>query len=318
MKVFLTKATTLSVSILAIFTIYAYIFIGGEDDNYYRRFTTPPASSLIVGSSRCAQGIVPEEINKKGITQGNGIFNYCFTNGHSPFGPYYLRSIRKKLSTEKRGLFLVEVNPWTISRRKNTDEGKVKSFREASRFISDMAIVNYMNPNMEYIVKHYSGPYGYDIIEDLLSIRRSHTYLKRSGWLRVDIDMSDRKVKKRLSTKVRQYENLSERWSFSELRLRFLRKTVSTLGSEGKVYMIRMPVSEKMKTVETNYLPTFDEKMSNIAKVAGVKYLNYIDQSGEYSTTDGNHLWKKDARRFSARIANRISDSIRFKEKSVD
>lgn len=48
MKRLLFKISVFSVSITAVFSLYAYSFIGGEDDNFYRRFTTPPSKSLIV------------------------------------------------------------------------------------------------------------------------------------------------------------------------------------------------------------------------------------------------------------------------------
>ena len=80
------------------------------------------------------------------------MFNYCFTNGHSPYGPYYLQSIRNKVGETKEGLFIVEVNPWNISVREDADPDDPNTFRESERFISDMRFVNNINPNLEYVI----------------------------------------------------------------------------------------------------------------------------------------------------------------------
>lgn len=197
MKKLLLKLSLFFTSVTAIFSLYAYVFVGGEDDSYYRRFTTPPSASLVVGSSRCAQGIVPEEIDKSSLEYTGEMFNYCFTSGHSPYGPFYLQSIQDKLGERDGGIFIIEVNPWIISVRSNVDPDNPASFRESERFINNMNIVNYMNPNMEYILRHYEGPYYKDIYFDILFGQSGGTYLLKSGWLRVNVSMDSSKVKNR-------------------------------------------------------------------------------------------------------------------------
>ncbi|TXE17115.1 hypothetical protein ES692_10680 [Psychroserpens burtonensis] len=65
--------------------------VDGYSDSFYINFTTPKQSSLILGTSRAAQGLQPkifDTILKKQFS------NYSFTVLHSPFGETYLNSIK--------------------------------------------------------------------------------------------------------------------------------------------------------------------------------------------------------------------------------
>lgn len=307
MKRLLLKISVFSGSIAVVFSLYAFFFVRGENDNFYLRFTTPPSKSLIVGSSRCAQGIVPEEINESDLQHDGEIFNYCFTNGHSPYGPYYLQSIRKKAGDTEDGLFIVEVNPWNISVRGNADPDDPDTFRESDRFISDMRIVNYLNPNLEYIIKHYGGPYYKDIYESLLK-RKSRTKLKESGWLRVNVHIDSSTVAERKTDKFSAYRKLAKEWDYSSLRVDYLRNLLRFFEKRGEAYLVRMPVSEGMYNIERRYMPDFDNRIKDVAQSRGAEYLNFFEKSGSYTTTDGNHLWKKDARRFSNDLSKQIKN----------
>ncbi|WP_251941180.1 hypothetical protein [Salinibacter ruber] len=305
MKKLLFRVLIFSGSIAVIFSLYALLFIGGGNDNFYRRFTTPPSKSLIVGSSRCAQGIVPEEIDESGLRYDGEMFNYCFTNGHSPYGPYYLRSIRKKTGDVNDGLFLVEVNPWNISVRGNADSDEPDTFRESSRFISDMRIVNYLNPNLEYIIKHYEGPYYKDFYGILIG-KKDKTKLKENGWLRVEVSIDSSTVAGRKADKFSAYRKLSKEWAYSRLRMDYLEELLRFFEKRGEAYVVRMPVSEGMYGIERCYMPNFDERVEKIAQSTGAEYISFFEKSGVYTTTDGNHLWREDARRFSNDLAKSI------------
>ena len=67
----------------------------GGTDPFYIRFTTPKQQNLILGTSRAAQGLQPHVFDS--ICNVN-FYNYSFTIAHSPYGPTYLNSIKKKLN----------------------------------------------------------------------------------------------------------------------------------------------------------------------------------------------------------------------------
>ena len=93
------------------------VVLRGGVDAFYGRFASPPAGSLILGTSRAAQGIRPAVLAARLGGQFEGpLLNYAFTLTHSPYGPAYLASIRRKLRPEVRhGLFIVAVDPWSLS-----------------------------------------------------------------------------------------------------------------------------------------------------------------------------------------------------------
>ena len=66
MKTFLVQISIFigicSLSFIAIFSL-----ADGATDAFYLKFATPKQSSLIVGSSRAAQGIIPNIINDNDI-----------------------------------------------------------------------------------------------------------------------------------------------------------------------------------------------------------------------------------------------------------
>jgi len=82
MKKFIIKT-----AIFSFLTLSCFLFVlsraDGNTDPFYIRFTTPKQASLILGTSRAAQGLQPAVINEIGKTQ---LFNYAFTLGQSPFG----------------------------------------------------------------------------------------------------------------------------------------------------------------------------------------------------------------------------------------
>ena len=110
---------------LITFFLFIYIFFSKlEDqlaqDNFYFKFTTPKQSSMILGTSRALQGLIPEIINKE---LNIDIYNYAFTVMNSSYGPSYLNSIKKKLNkNSKDGVFILAVDPWSISTKFNPSD----------------------------------------------------------------------------------------------------------------------------------------------------------------------------------------------------
>ena len=130
------------------------VVLGGQVDAFYGRFTGPPAGSLILGTSRAAQGIQPAILTQElGGRFAGPLLNYAFTLTHSPSGPAYLRSIRRKLRPDVRnGLFLVAVDPWSLSLT-----GPEGMYPEDASFIGQLHEVS-QNPNLGYLLKYQTKP----------------------------------------------------------------------------------------------------------------------------------------------------------------
>src|SRR4051812_33254984 len=109
MKKFIIRLCVLAPFAIVPFLVYVTYFSNGKSDYFYLRFTTPPQPSLILGTSRAAQGLQPSVFNESNLAFAKPMFNFSFANNISPYGPIYLNAIKKKVSTaSKNGLFILE------------------------------------------------------------------------------------------------------------------------------------------------------------------------------------------------------------------
>ena len=302
MKKLFGKLLLLTVIITIMLAFIGIQFSRGIYDPFYNRLATPKASSMVIGTSRAAQGLVPHILNDElsGSCLKPSIINFAFTLGHSPYGPAYLRLIKEKLvDTVQSGVFIVAVDPWAVSNL-NKQEREVFSFRENKRFVNEVKFSD-INPNFEYIFKHYDGP-----LYKLLLPNSGKTKLHYNGWLEVNISRDSIAYERALKSKLKVYEKYLQTASISSIRLRSLEETIKVLKSHGKVYLVRMPVAKEMADLENQYSPEFDSLMKKLAYEAKVPFLNYLPESGKYKTTDGNHLQKESGTLFSKNLARDI------------
>jgi hypothetical protein len=266
----------------------------GFTDPFYIRFTTPTQQNMIIGTSRSAQGIVPSSF--KSILKKD-LFNYSFTASHSPFGPTYLNSIKKKIDVNtKDGIFILSIDPWAISGGIE-DPNNASKFPENSLMLANMETVS-GSPNFEYLLQELKGNYHLTLFNT-----NTATFLHQDGWLEVTVPMDSVSVATRTKNKIKNYrtENLPN-MKISQTRIEYLNQTIDFLKSYGSVYLVRLPVGEELLEIEKEYSPNFDDLMrESIAKSNG--YLDLTKSDDHFFFTDGNHLWKDSAINISNKIA---------------
>ncbi len=264
----------------------------GHFDPFYTRFTTPKAPSLIIGTSKAAQGLQPV-VFKDLAPQ---IQNFAFTLSHSPYGPAYLDLIRKKLDTRsKEGLFILSVDPWAVSVF-SEEEAEEKNFRENKGFTANIRLVN-ANPNIEYMLRFMQEPLYTVFTQD-----KEYMKLHRDGWLQMNISADSASVHSKTKAMIQLYQQYLQIASIHPVRLKALEETIQLLKNHGKVFLVRMPVSEEIAVIERRYAPGFSKQMQNMANAHGVYYLDYFEASGQYQTTDGLHLYKEAGLLFSQKV----------------
>ena len=298
MKKFLIESAVF----LAIIFISFYVILlkaDGYTDPFYIRFTTPKQHSLVLGNSRAAQGIQPDVLNK--VLGREDLFNYSFTLTHSPYGPTYLKSIKKKLHDETRdGIFILSVDPWSISSNSKNPEDS-SQFKELERFLGKTRFVN-LSPNVPYLLDSYDQPFI-----NLLFTPKTSMYLHDDGWLEVTIRMDSVSLRKNVKKKVYDYKkNNLPVFKFSQVRLDYLIKTVEYLKQHGKVYLVRLPVHPLMMEIDRQLLPDFDDKIRFVAEITLTPYLDMTFLNDQYVFTDGNHLYKKSGEEISIEIGKWI------------
>ena len=282
----------------------------GKSDPYYLRFTTPRQKSMIFGSSRAAQGIVPEIINKNILNEN--IFNYAFTLSNSPYGETYFNAIKAKLDTSlKKSIFILEVSPMALSYNyKKNPEQNPKLFREKDKFLDRLIFFN-ANPNMDYIIRCYNGNYANIFINNVIDIPME---LKTDGWLEVNVPMDKKSIKERTIAKIRETKMKISPLKYSQVREKCLVETIDYLNSFGHVFLVRLPAGKEICQMEIKQYSQFDERMNGIVTKLGISYINIFEQSGEFITTDGNHLWKNDAKTVTKIITDSINEYMERKK----
>ncbi|QNF35293.1 hypothetical protein HUW51_22180 [Adhaeribacter swui] len=308
-KIFLKISLLTGIVVLLMVPIIWRFNVGHLDTNY-TRLTTNKAPSLIIGTSRAAQGILP--VMFKDVAPQ--MQNFAFTIMHTPFGPTYFDLISRKLKKDTRnGLFIIAVDPWAVSSL-NQEETKSGELRENKVFTSKISLVNF-NPNLEYILRYYSQPFYTVFVKEMYDVIKKgtpDTKLHKDGWLEVNVPVDAASVKRRLPGKLKVYQKYVRDAAIQPIRMQYLERTINLLDKHGQVFLVRLPVSKEMKEIENQYSPDFDKLMEKMARKHGVNYLNYFHDSGEYLTVDGNHLYKESGKAISLKLASDIKQLNKF------
>jgi hypothetical protein len=290
---------------LMLFMLAIFLNENGFSDPFYLKISTPKQTSLIVGTSRAAQGIMPSVLNRElKEIYGEGIFNYAFTVSHSPFGKVYTESISNKLKDDSsKRLFIIAVDPWSVSAT-GKDPNDENEFPENEFFLAKTANVAF-NPNLEYLMEFYPDPF-YNILMKRISPGNSR--LHEDGWLEITVNMKPASVKERTDRKLKEYrESNAVNFKFSEKRFQYLSELILMLKKLGDVYLVRLPVHEEMLKIENSTVPDFNERLIRLERECRVPYLDMTPNGSNYKFTDGNHLHKTSSKQVSLELARWIS-----------
>jgi hypothetical protein len=289
----------------------------GYVDAFYARFAAPPAGSLVLGTSRAAQAIKPSVLAARlGQRYEGPWLNYAFTLAESPYGPGYLSSIKRKLAPgTRRGLFVLAVDPWSLSLPKDVQyhdsdfprfrHFKVAVFPEEKSMVSQLASVS-QSPNLDYLAHYLHKPF-YQLLlstDTARVVERLHS----DGWLEIALPPPTANpvlLQRRTAEKLATYRALAASSQLAASRLFYLKKTIEYLQQHGQVVLLRLPTGPEMTVVENQYQPTFDQAMQQVARRHGVPYLNYL--ALPYPTNDGNHLTRTAAAQLSQRLADDLA-----------
>jgi hypothetical protein len=273
-------------------------FASGAWDKTYIKIASPKASSLVIGTSRASQCIRPQVFNE--VLPQARLFNFAFTLSESPFGKTYLEAIKKKVAdSTKNGIFIVAVDPWSISAHKANPNDETL-FKE-QKLSLDLPSVS-QHPNLYYIFMHYDRP-----IYELFKKSHNGVYTHPDGWLEVTVPMDKKSFDSRFKRKVVEYQNLLKAMSYSQKRFDYFVETIDFLRTKGNVYLVRLPVHSKILALENQLMPTFDDKIAAAAASRNLPYFNYTDSAAVYQYTDGNHIYKTSGAKITRDIAFKVS-----------
>ncbi|BEV03535.1 hypothetical protein [Chryseobacterium gambrini] len=293
-----------------LFICYAIYLTGKNTDDFYKRFSSPQQNSLILGSSRAAS-MNPEIIDKiiHSKYPDAKLYNYAFTWAHSPYGPKYLESIKKKLKSDtKNGVFIITVEPTALMVNKNEPDDP-QYYIENDKSVAKTSLVA-TNPNLEYLLESYNFSITNEVNKKIRSEKNPmiEVSVRDNGQVhgKVIKRFSAEKRKEVNAEKMKELKNRFNDLKISTIRLNYLSKTIDFLKQHGKVMVIRLPVSKIPYDIENSAVPDFDKIILYITMSEKVPYINYNNYPNHYQWIDEVHLEPSSMDKFSGVIAKNI------------
>ena len=290
--------------------VYSVYLLKKNNNDYYERFSSPQQTAFILGSSR-AGSVDPQVLDSILIQSYPNLkmYNYAFTWAHSPYGPVYLNSIKKKLdSITKNSLFILTVEPTAVMVDGNLPD-TIENYIENDKFIATLSDVN-TNPNVEYLLESYDKSITNELNMLILppkNVMAITKVLDNGKWDTKIIKDFNPKTKAELNrTKMIEFDERMVGLKKSQNRLNYLTETIGFLQKHGRVVLVRMPISKTAYTIENKHYGDFDSRINSIAKSKKIDYINYNDIKHDFYWTDEVHLTNSSMNDFSKMLGDTI------------
>lgn len=284
----------------------------GYTDPFYLRLTSPKQTSLIIGTSRAANGLHPDVLNHilKQEYPTINLYNFSFTLDDSPFGKIYYEAICEKIKENtKKGVFIVAVDPWSISCKKGECYND-SAFRENKGCLGKIRWVN-LYPNFPYLINNYHEPYLsilYKRIKIDIFNMQPDKFLHNDGRFEVLVPLDSTSINKRLQGSINMYKHqYLPIFKPCVVRKFYLIRIISFLKKHGDVYLLKLPVDSRISVIDNALYPQFDFFMGSISKKYSIPYINLADSGDHgYIYRDGVHLEKNSGVILSEKLAQSI------------
>ncbi|WP_241485949.1 hypothetical protein [Chryseobacterium angstadtii] len=296
---FLFKISFYFIGIAAVLLLLGSYADSNTDDNYMH-FAVPKPQNIILGDSRSVQGVVPDVLKNK---LDMPFDNFSLNIVHSPYGEIYLKALKRKLDPDtKNGIFILTVNPWNLALR--NDVKKKEDFPEEESPFNNMYFYD-MSPNYEYLIKNLHKSW-FRIYLDREAVGRSNTFLHKDGWMEVNVDMNKDSIAARTARKTEDTKEMMYGYSLSQERMKAINGIIDYLKPKGSVYLVRIPVSKNILTLENKRFPEFNGLMKELAKKQNVKFYDFSGHPDDFVYVDGNHMYKDSGKLLTSQIADSI------------
>lgn len=264
-------------------------------DIYYPKFLKP-STSLILGSSRSHYGLNPSLLKVR-----KDVLNFAFSLSLSPWGPTYLNAIKHKIKSDgsRNGIFIVEVTPLLFEEPIANVNDDPDLFLERKTLLGNQKIFN-ANPNYDFIVNNLT-PLSKIPMQDINGVR--DCILHSNGWIELRKEskwnkVQTKKSKNRIVNPVKKY--------ISNVRVKSFEEMIDYLQENGQVYLVRIPISPEMDSLEYKNWPQFENYIANFALKKGLHYFNLQKEFPNLKTFDGNHLLPSEANKISVFLNSKI------------
>ncbi|MEY2937708.1 MAG: hypothetical protein RL062_297 [Bacteroidota bacterium] len=289
------RAFVIKVSVFGMIAILCHFaagyFMNGHTDSNYLRFLKHPNKGMIIGTSRTAQEICPDDLNLH-----PGLFNAGFSMMTSPYGEAYTAYIFRQLDTTRKDqTFVLCVDPWSLSSLFDTIGG-TEIWTENDKMVAQTRSL--MSPNWEYLIEQYAYGWGNIVLEHYRPTQGM--VLHDNGWLEVQRQYDPVKAKVRQGGKLENYKkDVGSGRRPSPARWEALKNLIHQLQPLGKVMLIRIPCSPEFRAFEQQFWMDFDQRMLDLGKEEKVRYWNPEELNSVLPFNDGHHMNYVGAHQFS-------------------
>ena len=282
-------------------------------------------NSMVFGTSRSAQGVKPEVLEKIAPHFGKWL-NFSFNLGDSPWNDAYTDAIIEKaecsIDPSEAGYFLIFVDPWVLD--ETCGNGKDSWLQEDW--------VSVCNVNLFQFAWHNTSPLGVLGIgagNDLLSVcvssvpRQILAFFSgqkqsimahgvgRDGWLSNSTQLSTSEKQRGIEGLVKTYREEKTRgtvWPGKDNygALARLIRHLKFGYPNSQISLVRPPVHQEMIALENEWFPEANDWFEQFASRHELDFIDFNDFSNNKTTLDFNdahHLSSKGAHQFSAIIA---------------
>jgi hypothetical protein len=307
-KTFILKIAAVS-SFIVLLHAAMIPFVDGTILIYFHKCSSPKQHSLIIGTSRASQSLMPSVFKD---SLGIDILNFAFNGTTSPYSKVYTHAIEEKLGDNSaKGTFILCVEPWSIGVLRESITGETK-YPEEKNILSKLHFFNGY-PNIEFIAQDYDK--GWGNIAYTRWRKNSSITGHEDGWIEVMREIDSTEIVKRAKGKADGMRSSLPNFSFSADRMNELKQLIAQLRKRGEVFLVRLPVSKSIFEIEEELNPTFDSLITSISNTYNSYYFNMQPLHEEMIFNDGHHINREYAPKCSSIIASWIKEIAKTEKK---
>ena len=335
MKAFLLKITLWTLpGALGCFGLWFGLFYlnPSRDTLGFNRIKPISCNSMVFGTSRSAQGVNPDILEKYAPETGEWL-NYSFNIGASPWNDAYVDAILEKVNcsieTSQPSYFLIFADPWTLDEFCGAGEGSWFDQPWAKPCGTSIWDYGWHKSNPLDILGYGSGSDFLSVFassvprqfKDIFTNNPSsskNSGVQINGWLPNKGELTLSEKENAIKGKVENYKSekvIGKEWPFPD-NSDALARLIDSLKKDvpqSKVILIRPPVADLMLELEQTWFPQTSMYLAALSEAKKIRFIDGNDLWTSKSTMDFNdahHMSIEGANRFSQFLAETIQKAL--------
>lgn len=166
----------------------------------------------------------------------------------------------------------------------------------------------------DYLKRKYRFILGFNEFTNLLFYGGISKYSSASGWTSNIRFGSYKPYSEELNVYFYQYkllENYKNKGLITRIKDELENNIVQILDKKSKIVFIRIPTSNKLRKIEDDKFPWFNDYIKSLGDKHGIRYFSFDNYIYNEQFSDGSHLTYNEANKFSNMLADSISKILK-------